>query len=206
MDVTVVWFRRDLRLADYSALGRAAGAGSVLPLVVLEPDLLRGETRRRDRYLASVAALRDATGGALEIRTGDPAVEVMSAARRVGARQGACQRGDHAVRAATRSAGARGAGRGGLEVDHDRQPVRHRTGHGAQRQRRPVPQVHPVLPGLAGARLARPGTGARPDLALLRPQDRSPGPARPGRVQRRRRPGPGPLAALRRGPDRSVRG
>ncbi len=83
MDVTVMWFRRDLRLADQPALGRAAEAGSVLPLIVLEPDLLRGETRRRDRYLASVAALRDATGGALEIRTGDPAVEVRAAARRV---------------------------------------------------------------------------------------------------------------------------
>ncbi len=84
-EVAVMWFRRDLRLTDHPALSRAAEAGRVLPLVVLEPALLRGGTRRRDRYLASVAALRDATGGALEIRTGDPAVEVRAAARRVGA-------------------------------------------------------------------------------------------------------------------------
>lgn len=80
-----MWFRRDLRLADHPALGRAAEAGPVLPLVVLDPALLRGEFRRRDRYLASVAALREGTGGALEIRTGDPAVEVLAAARQVGA-------------------------------------------------------------------------------------------------------------------------
>lgn len=85
MTVAVMWFRRDLRLGDHPALGRAAADGSVLPLVVLDPALLRNAGRRRDRYLASVAALRDATGGALEIRTGDPAVEVRAAARRVGA-------------------------------------------------------------------------------------------------------------------------
>ncbi|MFC7625921.1 cryptochrome/photolyase family protein [Microlunatus sp. GCM10028923] len=85
MSVAVMWFRRDLRLGDHPALGRAAEDGAVLPLVVLDPALLRTAGRRRDRYLASVAALRDATGGALEIRTGDPAVEVRAAARRVGA-------------------------------------------------------------------------------------------------------------------------
>ncbi|WP_152365425.1 cryptochrome/photolyase family protein [Microlunatus speluncae] len=84
-DIALMWFRRDLRLADHPALSRAAESGRVLPLVVLDPTLLRDGSRRRDRYLASVAALRDTIGGALEIRTGDPAEEVRAAARRVGA-------------------------------------------------------------------------------------------------------------------------
>jgi len=36
----VVWFRRDLRLDDHAPLAQAARAGVVLPLFVLEPDLL----------------------------------------------------------------------------------------------------------------------------------------------------------------------
>ena len=35
---TVVWFKRDLRLADHSALAQAAAQGAVLPLYVFEPD------------------------------------------------------------------------------------------------------------------------------------------------------------------------
>ena len=37
--VTVVWFKRDLRLADHAALARAAARGPVLPLYVFEPGL-----------------------------------------------------------------------------------------------------------------------------------------------------------------------
>ncbi|MEL6476964.1 MAG: deoxyribodipyrimidine photo-lyase [Pseudomonadota bacterium] len=35
----LVWFKRDLRVADHRALARAAEAGPVLPLFVVEPDL-----------------------------------------------------------------------------------------------------------------------------------------------------------------------
>lgn len=35
----VVWFKRDLRVADHKALAAAAGAGPVLPLYVIEPEL-----------------------------------------------------------------------------------------------------------------------------------------------------------------------
>ena len=37
--VTVVWFKRDLRLADHAALAQAAARGPVLPLYVFEPGL-----------------------------------------------------------------------------------------------------------------------------------------------------------------------
>ena len=35
----VVWFKRDLRVADHRPLAAAASAGSVLPLYIVEPDL-----------------------------------------------------------------------------------------------------------------------------------------------------------------------
>ena len=37
-DLTVVWFKRDLRLQDHAALAMAATSGRVLPLYVVEPE------------------------------------------------------------------------------------------------------------------------------------------------------------------------
>ena len=37
----VVWFKRDLRLADHRPLAEAARRGPVLPLFVVEPDFWR---------------------------------------------------------------------------------------------------------------------------------------------------------------------
>ncbi|KHL10956.1 deoxyribodipyrimidine photo-lyase [Mumia flava] len=82
---SVVWFRRDLRLADHPALLAARDeADEVVALVVLDPRLLARPTARRDRWLASVAALRDACGGALVVREGDPATVVPAVAAEVG--------------------------------------------------------------------------------------------------------------------------
>jgi deoxyribodipyrimidine photo-lyase len=39
--IQVVWFKRDLRVADHEALARAASAGPVLPLYIVEPGLWR---------------------------------------------------------------------------------------------------------------------------------------------------------------------
>jgi deoxyribodipyrimidine photo-lyase len=36
--VTVVWFKRDLRVADHAPLAQAAASGAVLPLYIYEPD------------------------------------------------------------------------------------------------------------------------------------------------------------------------
>jgi len=39
MQLQIVWFKRDLRVADHRALARAAEQGPVLPLYVVEPEL-----------------------------------------------------------------------------------------------------------------------------------------------------------------------
>ncbi|MDQ6656676.1 MAG: DNA photolyase family protein [Actinomycetota bacterium] len=83
---SVMWFRRDLRLADHPALAAAAAAGRVLPLFVLDPRLLAsaGDTRR-NRLFASLRALHSATDGALVVRTGKPAEVLPTVARELGA-------------------------------------------------------------------------------------------------------------------------
>ncbi len=87
---SVLWFRRDLRLGDHPALlaaREAAGAdGEVLPLFVVDPRLWGPSGAPRREYLRRcLAALRDATGGALVIRSGDPADVVPAVAREVAA-------------------------------------------------------------------------------------------------------------------------
>ncbi len=89
---TVVWFRRDLRVADHPALSSAAARGPVVCLWVCDPALL---ARRHHHAPLRLAFLRDgltaldgelrARGGALAIRIGDPAHVVPELAREVGA-------------------------------------------------------------------------------------------------------------------------
>ena len=72
----IVWFRRDLRLADHAALA-AAGDQDVVPVFVLDPRLIRSAApARRDHLAASLRSLDEgirAQGGAgLLVRTGDP--------------------------------------------------------------------------------------------------------------------------------------
>ena len=81
----LLWFRRDLRLTDHPALVAAAVDGPVLPVFVLDPVLVRTAGRRLGRLLGSLAALREATGGALVVRTGNPATVVPQLAREAGA-------------------------------------------------------------------------------------------------------------------------
>ncbi len=86
MTTTLLWFRRDLRLGDNPALHAALAAGDdVLPVFVLDPRLLATGGVRTQRLLASLSALRDATGGALAIRRGDPTEVIPGLAREVGA-------------------------------------------------------------------------------------------------------------------------
>jgi len=86
MTSTLVWFRRDLRLADHPALTAAAATGPVLGLFVVDPGLWpRGGRARRAWLAASVAALREASGGALVVRYGDPATVVAEVAAAIGA-------------------------------------------------------------------------------------------------------------------------
>jgi deoxyribodipyrimidine photo-lyase len=89
----VLWFRRDLRLADHPALLTAAqdAAGSgLVPLFVFDPALWEpaGPTRRAWllRSLGSLdERLHDLTGGRLVVRSGDPVAVVPALAAEVGA-------------------------------------------------------------------------------------------------------------------------
>ena len=89
---SVMWFRRDLRLADNPALLEAAADGDVLPLFVLDPRLWGPAGLPRQVYLGESlrsldASLRERTGGSggLQVVRGDPVRRVVLAARAVGA-------------------------------------------------------------------------------------------------------------------------
>ncbi len=102
MAATVMWFRRDLRLADNPALraavdgsrgggaggsagGAGAGAGGVVPLYVIDPALWGPAGPSRRAYLvASLADLGERIGG-WQLRHGDPVDEVVATARAAGA-------------------------------------------------------------------------------------------------------------------------
>ncbi len=81
---SVMWFRRDLRLADNPALLAAvsdSGDDQVVPMFVLDPALWHPAGRSRRSHL--VASLRDldARLGGLQLRRGHPVDEVVSVAR-----------------------------------------------------------------------------------------------------------------------------
>lgn len=82
----IVWFRRDLRVADHPALARAAVEGRVLPVFVDDRERQRptGEAARR-RLDASLAALSESTDGTLVRCIGEPAAVLSELAARSGA-------------------------------------------------------------------------------------------------------------------------
>jgi deoxyribodipyrimidine photo-lyase len=118
---TVLWFRRDLRLADNPALAEAVGearatGGAVVGLYVLDPALWASAGPVRQAYLArSLNALRAATCGRLVVRHGDPRSVLPRVCAEVGARsvhvaasyEPYGRRRDDAVEAALAAAGVR---------------------------------------------------------------------------------------------------
>src|SRR5450631_2472857 len=85
---SVMWFRRDLRLADnpalLSALTPATAVGEdnqVVPLFVLDPYLMDPAGSPRRAYLAASLADLGSRIGGLQLRQGDPAREVVAVAR-----------------------------------------------------------------------------------------------------------------------------
>ncbi|MBK1636275.1 FAD-binding domain-containing protein [Rhodovulum adriaticum] len=83
MDVTILWFKRDLRVADHPALAHAAaGEGAVLPLYIVEPGYwaLPDTSARQWRFTAEcLGALSDelvALGAPLQVELGE-AVSVL---------------------------------------------------------------------------------------------------------------------------------
>ncbi len=86
---SVMWFRRDLRLADNPALLSAVAAGrddpaadgQVVPLFVLDPALSQPAGVARRAYLAASLADLGRRVGGLQLRRGDPVREVVAVAR-----------------------------------------------------------------------------------------------------------------------------
>jgi deoxyribodipyrimidine photo-lyase len=85
----VLWFRRDLRLADHPALVAAARQGPVVPLFVLDDALLRTAGRPRLAYLLRTVRALDtqlaAIGSALTVRRGRPEAVIPSLVAETGA-------------------------------------------------------------------------------------------------------------------------
>jgi deoxyribodipyrimidine photo-lyase len=86
-DVQVVWFKRDLRVHDHRPLTLAAAAGPVIPLYIVEPEVVWSSADHDPRHWAFVrecladldASLRR-LGTPLVVRVGD-AVEVLESLR-----------------------------------------------------------------------------------------------------------------------------
>jgi deoxyribodipyrimidine photo-lyase len=78
MVATIVWFRRDLRIADHAPLYRAAQRGRVIPLFVFDAALLHHPETGAARVAFMLDCLQQlnqdlhALGGRLILRRGDP--------------------------------------------------------------------------------------------------------------------------------------
>jgi deoxyribodipyrimidine photo-lyase len=87
----IVWFRNDLRVHDHPALAAAARAGTILPVFILNEDLLHGShsSPNRNRFLLeSLADLQSSLqnlGSDLFILSGDPATTLKELAQKTGA-------------------------------------------------------------------------------------------------------------------------
>ena len=84
---TVVLFTRDLRVREHPALWSAAGAGEVVPLVVLDPTMLARSANRARFYLECLADLDRSLsllGGTLVVRSGDTVNETLRVASEAG--------------------------------------------------------------------------------------------------------------------------
>ena len=90
MPTSLIWFRRDLRIADHPALLAAVDSagpdGAVLPVFVFD-DRIYGTSGgpRRQFLLDCLADLRTSTGGALVFRHGDPSRVLPELAAETGA-------------------------------------------------------------------------------------------------------------------------
>ncbi|GAB3135064.1 deoxyribodipyrimidine photo-lyase [Amycolatopsis stemonae] len=83
----VLWFRRDLRLGDHAALLEASKHSKhVLALYVLDEALLKPGGAPREAFLyGCLEKLDEQLGGRLMLVRGEPAAEVVKAAKKIGA-------------------------------------------------------------------------------------------------------------------------
>lgn len=91
MGCNVIWFRRDLRLADHPALQEGARRGQVLPVFILDPALLAHPETAPARVAFLLACLRalDADlrrcGARLLVRRGEPVQQLIALVKASGA-------------------------------------------------------------------------------------------------------------------------
>ncbi|HEX5142442.1 MAG TPA: deoxyribodipyrimidine photo-lyase [Mycobacterium sp.] len=87
MSTRLLWFRRDLRLADLPALADAGGDGAdVLACFVLDPQLTASTNQRRLQFLGdSLRELHDSLGGRLLVVRGRPQTRIPALAKAIGA-------------------------------------------------------------------------------------------------------------------------
>ena len=84
---SIVWFRRDLRLADNAALLAAIRQGEVIPVFVIDPALLKSDRVGAKRVAWLAANLRELDrslrdrGSQLSVRRGEPVAELIKLAR-----------------------------------------------------------------------------------------------------------------------------
>ena len=84
MPAAVMWFRRDLRVADHPALNAALAHGTTTPVFVLDPTFLTRSGAPRLAFMyRSLRDLNEQLGGALVVRHGDPREIVPMLAREV---------------------------------------------------------------------------------------------------------------------------
>jgi deoxyribodipyrimidine photo-lyase len=87
MTRSIVWFRRDLRLADNAALTAAIQQGEAIPAFVIDPTLLNSDRVGAKRVAWLAANLRELDGSLRErgsqliVRRGEPAAELIRLAR-----------------------------------------------------------------------------------------------------------------------------
>jgi deoxyribodipyrimidine photo-lyase len=88
---SIIWFRRDLRLADNAALAAALRQGEVIPVFVIDPVLLNSDRVGAKRVAWLAANLRELDrslrqrGSQLIVRRGESAAELLRLAHETGA-------------------------------------------------------------------------------------------------------------------------
>ena len=89
----IVWFRRDLRVSDHTALHRAVASGApLIPVFVFDPAILGAKDTgsRRTAFmlecLKSLAANLEHLGAKLLFRKGHPERELAALAKETGAK------------------------------------------------------------------------------------------------------------------------
>ena len=163
---SVLWFRRDLRLADHPALSTAAADGPVVPLFVLDPRFLsRAGAPRLAFLLGGLGALDEAMGGALVVRTGDPVEVVPALAAEVGA-AAVHVTADFGPYGRQRDDGvARALADDGRSLVRTGSPYAVAPGTVTKGDGRPYAVFTPFSRGLAGLGIGRPAPGPRRPLA-----------------------------------------